>query len=87
MPTLAQIYEEHAEECVRSAARADDPKRRDLLLKLASQWREDAQALRRGAASPPSGAPAPLRRNKREWDSQASVELYEPQEMQWTMRG
>jgi NADPH-dependent ferric siderophore reductase len=65
MPTLAQIYEEHAEECARSAATADDPKRRDLLLKLASQWREDAQALRRGAESAPSGPPAPLRRNKR----------------------
>ena len=36
MPTLADIYEEQAEECIRSAARADDPKRRDLLLKLAS---------------------------------------------------
>ena len=39
MPTLAQIYEEHAEECIRTAAKTDDPKRRDLLLKLASQWR------------------------------------------------
>ena len=65
MPTLAQIYEQHAEECIRTAAKMDDPKRRDLLLKLASQWREDAQALRRGALSAPSGAPAPLRRNKR----------------------
>ena len=46
--TLADIYEEHAEECIRSAARADDPKRRDMLLKLASAWREDAEALRRG---------------------------------------
>jgi hypothetical protein len=48
MPTLAQIYEEHAEECLRSAVRADDPKRRDMLLKLASAWREDAEALKRG---------------------------------------
>jgi hypothetical protein len=63
MPTLAQIYEEQAEECIRSAARMDDPKRRDLMLKLANQWREDAQALRRGEA--PSDAPAPARRNKR----------------------
>ena len=38
MPTLAQIYEEHAEDCIRTAAKTDDPKRRDLLL-LASQWR------------------------------------------------
>ena len=48
MPTLADIYEEHAEECTRSAARADDPKQRDMLLKLASAWREDAEALKRG---------------------------------------
>jgi hypothetical protein len=40
----------------------DDPQHRDLLLKLASQWREDAQALRRGAEST---QPPPARRNKR----------------------
>jgi hypothetical protein len=61
---LAQIYEEHAEECLRTAARMDDPKRRDLMLKLANQWREDAKALRRGEA-PRGAAPAPARRNKR----------------------
>jgi hypothetical protein len=65
MPTLAQIYEEHAEECIRSAERTDDPKRRDLLLKLASQWRVDAKALRRVAEGAPSDAPAPAPRNKR----------------------
>jgi hypothetical protein len=48
MPTLADIYEAQAKECIRSAAREDDPKRRDMLLKLASAWREDAEALRRG---------------------------------------
>jgi hypothetical protein len=64
MATLAQIYEEHAEECLRTAARMDDPKRRDLMLKLANQWREDAKALRRGEA-PSGAAPAPARRNKR----------------------
>jgi hypothetical protein len=46
MATLAQIYEEHAKDCLRGAARTDDPKRRDLLLKLAMQWRRDAEALR-----------------------------------------
>jgi hypothetical protein len=46
MATLAQIYEEHAKDCLRSAARTDDPARRDLLLKLAMQWRKDADALR-----------------------------------------
>jgi len=61
MPTLADIYEEQAEECIRSAARADDPKRRDLLLKLASAWRK-AKALRRVAEGVPSVAPAPAAR-------------------------
>jgi hypothetical protein len=45
MSTLAQIYEDHAEDCIRAAARTDDPKRRDVLLHLAIKWREDAQAL------------------------------------------
>ena len=40
MPTLAQIYEEHAEECIHTAAKnGRSQARRDLLLKLASQWR------------------------------------------------
>jgi hypothetical protein len=47
MPTLIQLYEYHAEDCIRSAAKADDPKQRDLLLKLASAWREDAERLAR----------------------------------------
>jgi hypothetical protein len=59
MPTLVQLYEHHAEECIRSAAKADDPKQRDMLLKLASAWREDAERLRRGEAR------APTPRNKR----------------------
>jgi hypothetical protein len=63
MPTLADIFEVHAEKFILSADRTDDPKRRDLLVKLASQWREDAQALRRGEA--PSRAPGPSQRNKR----------------------
>jgi hypothetical protein len=47
MPTLADVYEDHAEDCIRAAARVADPKRRDVLLDLAVKWREDAQALRR----------------------------------------
>ena len=65
MQPLDELYEHHARDCIHSAGLTDDPKHRDLLLKLASQWREDAQALRRGALSAPSGAIAPLRRNKR----------------------
>jgi hypothetical protein len=32
------------EECIRSAAKRDDPKQRALMLKLAGEWREDAKA-------------------------------------------
>jgi hypothetical protein len=84
MQPLDELFEHHARDCIHSAGLTDDPKHRDLLLKLASQWQEDAQALRRGAEST---QPSPARRNRLNGDSQASVELYEPQEMQWTMRG
>src|SRR6476620_4428364 len=44
MPTLAQIYEDHAEDCIRAAARTDDHKQRDVLIHLAIRRREDPQA-------------------------------------------
>ena len=34
MPTLVQLYEYHVEDCIRSAAKTNDPKQRDMLLKL-----------------------------------------------------
>jgi hypothetical protein len=46
VPTLARLYERHAEECARAAEQTDDPKRREMLIKLAMQWRQEAQALR-----------------------------------------
>ena len=62
MPTLAEIYEQRAEECLRAAAKVDDPKQRALMLKLAHAWRKDAEALKRGqklqAASSPRKAKA-----------------------------
>jgi DNA-binding FrmR family transcriptional regulator len=46
--TLGQIYEDHAEDCIRTAATmTDDPKHRDVLINLAIKWREAAEALRR----------------------------------------
>src|SRR5947207_15359750 len=42
-----QIYEDHAEDCIHTAANANDAKRRDVLLDLAAKWRERASALRR----------------------------------------
>ena len=64
MPTLAEVYENHAEECLRAAAKAGDPKQRALMLKLASAWREDAEALKRGQELQPasSGRNRALRR-------------------------
>jgi hypothetical protein len=43
VPTLAKIYEHHAEECTRAAERTDDPVFRRVLLMLALQWRLAAQ--------------------------------------------
>jgi hypothetical protein len=57
MPTLAEIYEQQAEECLRAAAKADDPKQRALMLKLASAGRADAEALKRGQKLQPANAP------------------------------
>ena len=42
VPTLAKIYEHHAEECTR-AELTDDPVFRRVLLMLALQWRLAAQ--------------------------------------------
>jgi hypothetical protein len=53
---LAQLYDRHADDCVRSAETTDNPARRTLLLKAANQWRHAAQQLRAtedGAVSAP----------------------------------
>lgn len=43
---LARLYDRHAEECARAGEQTDDPRRRALMIKLAAEWRRDAQALR-----------------------------------------
>ena len=43
MPTLAQVYEDHAADCTRTAEQTDDPVFRNMLLTLALQWRLAAQ--------------------------------------------
>jgi hypothetical protein len=43
---LARLYDQHAEECARSAEQTENPGRRALLLKLAAEWRRDADKLR-----------------------------------------
>ena len=39
VPTLAQVYEDHAADCTRAAEQTDDPVFRNMLLTLALQWR------------------------------------------------
>ena len=43
MKSRAELYEYHASECVRDAAQTNDPKRRELLLKCAREWRLDIE--------------------------------------------
>jgi hypothetical protein len=54
---LASLYEQHAEDCVRSAEDTDGSNRRTLLLKLAEDWRRDAQKLRQQATASPRRTP------------------------------
>jgi hypothetical protein len=39
VPTLAQVYEDHAADCTRAAEQTNDPVFREMLLTLALQWR------------------------------------------------
>jgi len=39
VPTLAEIYEDHAAACTRAAEQCDDPVFRGMLISLALQWR------------------------------------------------
>jgi DNA-binding FrmR family transcriptional regulator len=47
MQNMAEIYEDHAEDCIRMAALTNDSTHRDLLLHWAIKWRENAEASRR----------------------------------------
>jgi hypothetical protein len=51
---LARLYDQHAERCTRSAEQIEDPQRRALFLKLAAEWRRDADKLREQAAQVPA---------------------------------
>jgi hypothetical protein len=42
---LKKLYEEHARNRLHEAASVDDPRRRELLLKLAREWTEAAERL------------------------------------------
>ena len=43
MKSRAVLYQYHASECVRDAAQTDDPKRREMLLKLEREWMLDIE--------------------------------------------
>jgi phosphoribosyl 1,2-cyclic phosphodiesterase len=46
MPQLARLYDLHAEDCIRTAEKIDNPSHRAMLLKAAAEWRQAAQARR-----------------------------------------
>jgi hypothetical protein len=46
VPDLARLYDLHAEDCVRTAEKVDNPSHRAMLLKAAEEWRKAAQAQR-----------------------------------------
>jgi hypothetical protein len=57
VPTLAEIYEEQAQECLRAADKTEVPKHRKILLQLAAAGRSDAEALQRGEELQPANPP------------------------------
>jgi hypothetical protein len=52
--TLTALYEWFAQDCTQAAGQTEDPKKREMLLKLAEQWLLDA---RRSAAEGSSMLP------------------------------
>jgi hypothetical protein len=46
VPDLARLYDHHAEDCVRTAEKIDNPSHRAMLLKAAAEWKLAAQARR-----------------------------------------
>ena len=59
---LARLYDRHAEECARAAEQTDDPRRRVLMIKLAAEWRRDAQALRQSGQPSAAGVRSAMRK-------------------------
>lgn len=43
MVSRAELYERHAKDCLLDACQTDDPRHREILLKMARQWRQEAQ--------------------------------------------
>jgi hypothetical protein len=53
MPSQAKFYEYFAKDCVRAAKRTDDPKNREMLLKMAREWMMEAAAQASTQPKPP----------------------------------
>jgi len=56
VPDLAHLYDLHAEDCVRTAEKIDNPSHRAMLIKAAAEWRQAARQARRqhSEEQPPS---------------------------------
>ena len=75
LAALKELYEYHAENCVRAAELTVDPGRREEYLKLAREWTEEATTLqaltdgmmarRSNQAKPPDDAPSLTSRPRR----------------------
>src|SRR5262245_60652407 len=51
VPDLASLYDHHAEDCLRSAEKIDNPEHRAMLLKAAAEWRVAAEIQREPLAA------------------------------------
>jgi hypothetical protein len=52
VPDLARLYDFHAEDCLRSAEKIDNPSHRAMLLKAAEEWKLAAQIQRQSMQHP-----------------------------------
>jgi len=43
MPALIKIYQHHADDCIRLADQTENPKHREMLLKMADEWTQAIQ--------------------------------------------
>jgi hypothetical protein len=43
MTSRTELYEHHAKECVRAAGQTDNPKHREMLLKMAREWMQEVR--------------------------------------------
>ena len=64
MMTKAELYDQHAKDCLEAADRTDNPVYRVMLHKMAQEWIRDAAVLRASTQSTSlsTNAPAPSKR-------------------------